>query len=62
MTNEAVIANCDQMEDGDQVWFPSRFEAEQVCDSGCCELIPAPADYDGPRYFESTPLGASHDQ
>lgn len=51
MSKHGFIARCDQMEDGDQIWFTSRFEAEQVCDNDCCEILPAPADYDGPRFY-----------
>ena len=46
-----VLVTCDQMEDGDQIWFPSRFEAEQTCDSGCCEILPAPDNYVGPKFY-----------
>jgi len=51
--SQAYIAECEYQEPGEQVWFPSLFEAEQVIDAdGCCKLIPVPANYSGPKWVE----------
>jgi len=46
----AVITECEDMEAGDRIWFPSEFEAEQTV-GDCCKIIPVPDDYDGPKWF-----------
>jgi len=52
--SQAYIIKCDELGPGEQIWFSSRFEAEQtilpVEDGGCCELVPVGPDYDGPRW------------
>lgn len=45
------IVECDQQEPGEQIWFPSEFEAEQVIvPNTCCVIKPVGDDYDGPRW------------
>jgi hypothetical protein len=45
------IVECEYQEPGEQIWFPSLFEAEQVIvPNTCCKLTPVPDDYDGPRW------------
>ena len=47
----ACIVECDQQEPGEQIWFPSEFEAEQATyGSDCCVIKPVGDDYDGPRW------------
>jgi hypothetical protein len=49
--SQAYIVECEYLEPGEQIWFHSLFEAEQVIvPGGCCTLVPVPADYDGPKW------------
>lgn len=49
---QAYIVECEDLVPGDQVWFPSLFEAEQTCGPfpSCCVPKPVGADYDGPKW------------
>lgn len=51
--SQAYIVECEDLVPGDQVWFPSAFEAEHACgpfEFSCCTLKPVGDDYDGPRW------------
>lgn len=49
----ACTVKCEYQEPGEQIWFSSRFEAEQaISPNDCCLIEEVPDGYDGPRWVE----------